>query len=135
MFYTHSDIIFLPITTILQSSPLPLSQVDNINICPPYLGLSPVFHKLFSATLSTNSSYSLFLSVIKYICLVMSERYIHNHFSDIKQYASVIEQRMDDEYCKLETVLDDNIQTLKMCQKYQVDYLLIDTEYEVHLEL
>ena len=53
----------------------------------------------------------------------------------IKQYASVIEQRMDDEYCKLETVLDDNIQTLKMCQKYQVDYLLIDTEYEVHLEL
>lgn len=76
-----------------------------------------------------------YLSVIKYICLVMSERYIHNHFSDIKQYASVIEQRMDDEYCKLETVLDDNIQTLKMCQKYQVDYLLIDTEYEVHLEL
>ena len=31
-----------------------------------------------------------YLDNIRYYCLVMSEKYIRNHFSDIKQYASVI---------------------------------------------
>jgi len=76
-----------------------------------------------------------YLSKIKNICLVMSEDYIYNHFDDIKKYASVIEQRQDDTDCTLESVLADNLQVRKMCQRYQVDYLLIDTEYDVDFAL
>ena len=65
----------------------------------------------------------------------MSENYILNHYHDIKRYANVIEQRLDDSDCTLESVLADNKQTLKMCQKYGVDYLIIDTEYNINLEL
>ena len=76
-----------------------------------------------------------YLSEIKYRCLIMSENYILNHYHDIKCYANVIEQRLDDSDCTLESVLADNKQTLKMCQKYEVDYLIIDTEYNIDLEL
>ena len=65
----------------------------------------------------------------------MSENYILNHYHDIKHYANVIEQRLDDCDCTLESVLADNKQTLKMCQQYGVDYLIIDTEYNIDLEL
>ncbi len=76
-----------------------------------------------------------YLAKIKYICLVMSENYIYKHFDAIKKYANVIEQRLEDTDCTIESVLADNMQMLKMCQKYRVDYLLIDTEYDVNLEL
>ena len=44
-----------------------------------------------------------YLDNIRYYCLVMSEEYIRNHFADIKGYASVIENRIDDDYCTLES--------------------------------
>lgn len=64
---------------------------------------------------------SEYLIHIKYYCLVMSENYIKNHFGDIKKYASVVEQRLDDEYCTMETVLRDNAEILKQCQNYKVN--------------
>ena len=76
-----------------------------------------------------------YLENIKYYCLVMSDKYITNHFSDIKKYASVVESRMDDEGCTIETVLGDNAKLLEQCQKYKVNYLLIDDEYQVDIEL
>ena len=42
---------------------------------------------------------SEYIENIKYYCLVLSNKYIMNHFSDIKKYASVVENRMDDEGC------------------------------------
>ena len=39
-----------------------------------------------------------YLENIKYYCLIMSESYIRSHFADIKRYASVIEDRLDDEW-------------------------------------
>ena len=71
-----------------------------------------------------------YLQNIKYCCLVMSERYIKNHFDDIKRYASAIEERLDDEGCTLESVLMDNAQVLELAQKNNADYILIDDEYE-----
>ena len=72
---------------------------------------------------------------IKYYCLVMSESYIRNHFGDIKKYASIVEQRMDDEYCTMETVLRDNSEIWNQCQNYGINYLLIDEEYRIDIEL
>lgn len=72
---------------------------------------------------------------IRYYCLVMSEEYIRNHFSDIKQYARVIENRLDDEGCTLENVLKDNTNILTLAQKHKVNYILIDDKYEIDIEL
>lgn len=72
---------------------------------------------------------------IRAYVLVMSENYIRNHFSDIKKYANMIESRLDDDGCTLESVLEDNAQFLQLAQKYQADYILIDDKYEIHIEL
>lgn len=74
-----------------------------------------------------------YLAHIKYVCLVMSKDYIRNHFADIKGYASVIENRVNDEECTMESVLADNAQMLELAQKYDVNYLLIDNEYHINL--
>lgn len=74
-----------------------------------------------------------YLDFIKYYCLVMSESYIKNHFADIKSYASVIENRGDDEECTMESVLAENAEKLNMCRAYRTDYILIDEEYRIDL--
>lgn len=76
-----------------------------------------------------------YLDSIKFYCLVMSEKYIMKHFSDIKKYASVIEDRMDDEYCTLDSVLRDNSEILEQCRIHNTGYLLIDDKYNVDIEL
>lgn len=78
---------------------------------------------------------AVYLKNIKYYCLVMSEGYISNHFSEIKKYANVVETRMDDEGCTMENVLRENFKVWEQCQKHQVNYLLIDEEYQVDIEL
>ncbi len=70
-----------------------------------------------------------YLNDMKYFCLVMSESYIRNHFADIKKYANVIEKRMDDSDCTLESVLEDNAMVLRQAKEHQVEYILIDEEY------
>ena len=74
-----------------------------------------------------------YLSKIKFYCLVMSENYIKNHFEDIKKYASVIENRIDDEYCTLENTLRDNLEVLRLAKEHGVNYLLIEDKYEIDI--
>ena len=76
-----------------------------------------------------------YLENIKYYCLIMSEEYIKNHFSDIKKYASVIENRGDDTDCTLESVLADNLEMLALARDHNVNYILIDDKYEINIEL
>ena len=76
-----------------------------------------------------------YLENIKYYCLVMSENYIRNHFEDIKKYASVIENRLDDEWCTMDSVLADNAHVLQLAKENNVNYLLIDDKYEIGVYL
>lgn len=76
-----------------------------------------------------------YLNDIKYYCLVMSESYIKKHFNDIKTYSGVIENRLNDEYCTLETVLADNAKILELARKNNAEYILIDSEYEINIDL
>ena len=76
-----------------------------------------------------------YLENIKYYCLVMSENYIRNHFTDIKKYANVIENRLEDELCTLETVLADNAEMMFLAQRNNVNYILIDDQYEIDIDL
>ena len=57
------------------------------------------------------------------------------NFNDIKQYANVIEQRIDDTWCTKESVLRDNMRSLELCRKYGSNYIFIDKCYEVEVEL
>ena len=66
----------------------------------------------------------------------MSESYIREHFNDgIRAYADVIERRLDDSDCTIETVLRDNRRTLEDCQKAGLPYVLIDKEYDMDIQL
>lgn len=76
-----------------------------------------------------------YLDKIKYYCLVMSEKYINTHFADIKKYANVIENRIDDEYCTLENVIADNAKFLKFAKSHNVNYIFIDDRYEIDIDL
>ena len=76
-----------------------------------------------------------YLDNIKYYCLVMSDKYIKNHFQDIKEYANVVEKRLDDEGCTMQAVLSDNAEILALCQDYKVNYILIDDKYQIDIEL
>lgn len=76
-----------------------------------------------------------YLEEIRYYCLVMSESYIRKHFDDIKKYADVIEQRLDDSYCTLESVLQDNVQMFSLAEKHNANCILIDDEYNFDIDL
>lgn len=76
-----------------------------------------------------------YLEEIRYYCLVLSEAYIEEHFDDIKKYASVIEERLDDSDCTKESVLQDNRVTLEMCKQYGCNYILIEDKYEIEITL
>lgn len=74
-----------------------------------------------------------YLENIKYYCLVMSEKYIKEHFHDIKRYASIIENRFGDDDCTLESVLAENAHRLEQARKAGVNYILIDNAYEIDM--
>lgn len=72
---------------------------------------------------------------IKYICLIMTKKYIEENFSDIKNYANIIEERLDDSSCIKEELIKDNELNLNMCKKYNCDYVLIDNNYKFEVVL
>ena len=78
---------------------------------------------------------SEYLKNIKYFCLVMSEKYIRNHFNNIKKYANAIENRVDDEWCTMESVLADNAEVLALAKRHNSNYILIDDQYEIKIDL
>lgn len=73
-----------------------------------------------------------YLNEIRFYCLIMSENYICNHFSDIVGYANTIEKRLDDD-CNMESALKDNAEYLRDARLNNIDYVLIDEEYNIDL--
>ena len=76
-----------------------------------------------------------YLEEIRYYCLVMSADYIKTHFADIKKYANVVEKRLNDEWCTMEKVLEENARFLKLASKHRANYILIDNEYQIDIDL
>ena len=76
-----------------------------------------------------------YLDNIRYYCLVMSEDYIRKHLADIKGYANIIENRLDDAYCTLESVIEDNRKVLESAIAHKVNYILIEDEYKIDIDL
>ena len=76
-----------------------------------------------------------YLENIKYYCLILSEKYIKNNFDEIKKYANIIENRLDDEWCTIENVLEENAEILKKAKIHNANYILIDEKYDVNIHL
>jgi hypothetical protein len=65
----------------------------------------------------------------------MSEEYIKNHFADIKKYANTIEDRLDDTWCTMQSVLADNKAMLSLAQAHNANCILIEDKYEINIDL
>ena len=77
---------------------------------------------------------SEYLSQINYYCLIMSKKYIQNNFSSILTYENIIENRLNNDFTQ-EELIQANQTNLQMCKKYALNYILIDTEYKVDIDL
>ncbi len=71
-----------------------------------------------------------YIKNIRYYCLIMSENYIKRHFDSIKEYANVIESRLDDSYYTMDLLLKDNKNNLLLAKKHNVPYIYIDDKYD-----
>ena len=76
-----------------------------------------------------------YIENIKYYCLVMSQNYIKNHYNDLTKYESVIENRLNNEDYTIEGALKENALILTLVKKHNVNYILIDDEYNVDIDL
>ena len=82
-----------------------------------------------------NSFDDEYLPHIRYICLVMSEKYIKDNFGAIKKYADVTEKRLDDSCLASDYLLSENRRILNECIKNNAEYLLIDSGYNVDFNI
>ena len=71
-----------------------------------------------------------YLSNIRFICLSMSEKYISSHFAEIINHGSDIEKRIDDSYCAIEWLKDENENFVNGFQQAGEQVVVIDDDYE-----
>ena len=75
-----------------------------------------------------------YLEQIRCQFLIMTRRYVENHFDDIRRHANAIERRLDDSGLCTDDLVRDNNQNLELCQKHGCEYLLIDGDYSLSPE-
>lgn len=75
-----------------------------------------------------------YLQEIKFYCLIMTAEYIENNFSEILKFESIIEQRITTGINKADLIADNKM-NLKLCKEYGLEYILIDKNYKIEIEL
>ena len=75
-----------------------------------------------------------YLQEIKFYCLIMTAEYIENNFSEILKFENVIEKRLTNDVSKADLMADNRI-NLKLCKEYGLEYILIDKDYGIDIEL
>ena len=74
-----------------------------------------------------------YLEKIRCYCILFTENYIRKHFWEIKAHGCVIEDRLDDEDCTLEAVLEDNARYREFAAARGTECIVIDEEYRIEL--
>ena len=82
-----------------------------------------------------NSFDEQYLQSIRFICLAMSDEYIHSHFEEIKTHGSDIETRLDDSYCTTEQLKQDNHQIIEGYQSNGEQIVLITENFDDSLRV
>ena len=77
-----------------------------------------------------NSFDEQYLQSIRFICLAMSDEYIDSHFEEIKSHGSDIETRLDDSYCTVEQLKQDNHQIIDGYQSNGEKITLITENFD-----
>ena len=72
-----------------------------------------------------------YLEHIQYTCLIMSRKYIEEHFADIQSYASVIESRLDDSDLNQADLIAENEYNLAQCIAHNCHYILFEDSYHM----
>ena len=75
-----------------------------------------------------------YLPHIRYLCLVMSERYIGEYYEDVKRYASVVERRIEDTPTR-EELIRDNAAFRHLADQNALPYILIDRAYPLDIDV
>ena len=75
-----------------------------------------------------------YLREIRWRCLVMSERYIEEHFDDILAHEDEVEKRLYHDFEK-EEALRWNRFYREGCEKHGLEYVLIDKEYCAEIDV
>ena len=74
-----------------------------------------------------------YLPHIRFVCLVMTEKYLRSHFTDVRHYASVVENREEEPELDLTELIRDNAANLAKCRENACEVILIDNAYQVEL--
>lgn len=76
-----------------------------------------------------------YLKNIKYVCLIMTEKYIKNNIENILKYENTIENRLYKDNINIDEFIEENKYNLDMCKKYGYNYILIDDKYDIDLNI
>lgn len=76
-----------------------------------------------------------YLMELKYVCLIFGGKYIEKNFDDIIRYAEVMENRGKGELPDRERLMRENRRNLELCKQHGCDYILIEGEYCVELDV
>lgn len=76
-----------------------------------------------------------YLPHIRAVWLVMTQRYLHEHEEDIRRWASVVEDRGEDEGLDIDKLALEHARTLENCREHGCEVILIDEAYEVDVKL
>ena len=76
-----------------------------------------------------------YLDKIQYYCLIMSKNYIQKHYSDVLAHENVVEKRLISGDLTQEQLIAENERNLQLCKKHSLNYILIDKEYKIDINL
>ena len=75
-----------------------------------------------------------YLESIRFHCLVMTDRFIDDHYEEIKAHSRDIEDRLDDSYCTIRMLKEENRKYEEGFRAAGEQILLIDTDYGQAME-
>ena len=76
-----------------------------------------------------------YLDNIKFYCIILSEEYIRKHFDDIQKFSNIIENRISNDEILIDAVIEENVNNLALANKYQVNIILVDKEYDIDVAI
>ena len=76
-----------------------------------------------------------YLPSIQFVCLAMTDKYIETHFDEIKSHSSDIESRLNNNYCTIGSLKEDNRKYVEGFRRTGEKVVLIDGNYKQTIEV
>ena len=76
-----------------------------------------------------------YLPSIQFVCLAMTDKYIETHFDEIKSHSSDIESRLNNNYCTIGSLKEDNRKYVEGFRRIGEKVVLIDGNYKQAIEV